>query len=134
MSTTLLVSIGIPGSGKTTFLKPFAEQHNFVYISPDSLREELTGDAVHQSEDARVWKIVEYATEKSLSDGKSVVIDATFTNTRVRNAFIEIARKEKAETVGMLFDVSLETALERNAQRERVVPEYVIEKMHTRLS
>jgi predicted kinase len=134
MSTTLLISIGIPGSGKTTFLRNLATEKNYTYISPDSLREQLTGDMADQSENENVWKTVEYTTEKYLSQGISVVIDATFTEKSNRERFIQLAKDAGAETVGILFDIPLETALERNAKRERIVPEHIVKKMHTRLS
>jgi dephospho-CoA kinase len=41
----IIIGIGVPGSGKTTALKPFAERNTYTYISPDDIRAELTGNA-----------------------------------------------------------------------------------------
>jgi predicted kinase len=38
----LILGIGLPGSGKTTALKPFAEKNGYIYISPGDIREELS--------------------------------------------------------------------------------------------
>lgn len=45
----VIVGIGLPGSGKTTALKPFADKNSYIYICPDDIRAELTGNPADQS-------------------------------------------------------------------------------------
>lgn len=40
-----IMGIGIPGSGKTTFLRKFAVDNHCEYISSDDVRAEMTGSA-----------------------------------------------------------------------------------------
>lgn len=40
----VIIGSGIPGAGKTTILKKFAEKYGYTYISSDTIRTELTND------------------------------------------------------------------------------------------
>ncbi len=130
----VIIGIGIPGSGKSTLLQKFATKNKYVYVCPDDIREELTGDPQDQTQNAEVWQEAYKRAQEYLALGKSVVFDATFTYSPQRIEFIEFVREHGAQKVqGVYLDVDLETAKERNASRERVVPEHVLERMHASL-
>ncbi len=131
----VIVGIGIPGSGKTTFLKEFSANNGYSYICPDDIREELTGNVSDQSKNAEVWQEAYKRTERELSQGNSVVFDATFANLGQRKDFLSFARLKGAEKIqGVCIEVGLEIAKERNQLRERKVPEAVLERMHRSLT
>lgn len=127
-----LIGIGIPGSGKTSTLKKFAEKNSYVYICPDDIRSELSGgDTADQSKNKEVWENTYNLAAKALQSGKTIVVDATFANPSQRKAFLEFLRNSGAEKIqGLYVDTSLEIAKERNSKRERKVPEFVLERMH----
>lgn len=130
----IVMSIGIPGSGKTTILKPFAVKNNYAYISPDDIRAELTGDASDQSKNKEAWQEARRRVVVSLEGGKTVVFDATFAKDFERKNFIQFAREHGVEKVlGFFAEVPLEVAKERNNARVRVVPEHSIDRMHSML-
>lgn len=130
----VIMGIGVPGSGKTTILKTFAEKNNYSYICPDDIRFELTGDHSNQTKNKEVWKIAYDRVGKELQSGNTVVFDATFVNEKQRKDFISYIKEEGAEKVqGVFLDVPIKIAKERNASRERVVPEYVMDRMHKML-
>lgn len=130
----IIMGVGIPGSGKTTALKPFAEKNTYIYISPDDIRAELTGDASDQSKNKEVWQEAHRRVAESLGRGETVVFDATFAIDVERKSFIQFAREHGAEEVhGVFAAVPLEIAKERNKARDRIVPEYAIDMMHTML-
>ena len=70
-----IIAVGIPASGKTTYLKPLAERIGATYINPDELREQLLGDATDHSQNTRVWGLLYEQIDAALGKG-SVVIDA----------------------------------------------------------
>lgn len=128
------MGIGIPGAGKTTALKPFAEKNIYTYISPDDIRAELTGDASDQSKNKEVWQEAYRRVAESLERGETVVFDATFAKDFERKNFIQFAREHGAEKVqGVFASVDFKVANGRNKARDRVVPEHAIDKMHTML-
>ena len=126
----VIVGIGIPGSGKTPVLKSFAEKNAYVYVCPDDIREELTGSAADQSRSREVWTEAYKRLQAQLMNGETVVFDATMANPDQRKQFLDFARKNGAERIeGIVFDTPLETATERNEQRDRKVPHDVMERM-----
>ena len=130
----VIIGIGIPGSGKTTVLKEYAEKYGYDYICPDDIRKEMLGDATEQSKNIEVWDEARRRTKDLLSQEKIIVFDATFTNAEMRKKFLDFVRENGAEKIqGILFDTPLEVAKERNLKRERQIPEHVIEKMESDL-
>lgn len=128
------MGIGIPGSGKTTALKPFAEQNQYVYLCPDDIRIELTGNSADQSKNREVWTKAHERVADALKNGETVVFDATFARDSERKNFISFAREHGATKIqGIVADVSFEIACERNLARDRVVPEHAMERMHQML-
>lgn len=131
----VIMAIGLPGTGKTTALKPFAERYGYTYISADEIRAELTGKEIDQSKNKEAWETVEFRLSEALADDQTVVVDATFANEKERQAFIALARELGAEKVqGVFTDVAFEVAHERNQQRERVVPEHAMKRMYNQLN
>lgn len=127
----VIMGIGIPGSGKTTLLKSFAEKHNYAYICPDDIRLELTGDAADQTKNQEVWELAYQRVVDMIHTQESVVIDATFTHQGERQKFLDYIREEGATKVeGLYVNTPLEIAKERNAQRERQVPEEILDMMN----
>lgn len=125
------MGVGIPGAGKTTALKPFAEKYSYTYISPDDIRGELTGNGLDQSKNEEVWQEAHHRVVESLKRRETVVFDATFARDEERKKFIQFAREHGAEKVhGVFAAVPYDVANERNKNRERVVPEHAMERMY----
>lgn len=130
----VIMGIGMPGSGKTTVLKAFAEKNQYVYICPDDIRLEITGDTKDQSKNKEVWARAYSLVGERLSEGKTVVFDATFAAEQDRTRFIDFARKNGAQKIqGVYMDIPLEVAKERNIKRERTVPEHALDRMSENL-
>lgn len=130
----IIMGVGIPGSGKTTALKPFAEKYSYTYISPDDIRAELTGDPANQSKNKEVWEEAYRRVSEGLEKNETVVFDATFAQDTERKNFIEFARKHGAEKIqGIFAAVPYEIANERNNARQRIVPEHAMNRMYKNL-
>jgi len=130
-----IMAIGIPGTGKTTALKPFAEKYGFTYINRDDIREEILGDARDQSQNKAVWEEANRRTQEALSQVKSVVLDATFVESWKRKDMTSFLHEAGASPIiGVVADVSFDVAKERNAGRDRVVPDDALLWMHNKLT
>ena len=129
----VIVGIGVPGCGKTTFLKPLSKKLALDYINPDDIRLEVTGDASDHSKELTVWEIVHTRLIEALKNSGAIV-DATYTKIKDRRQLVEICKRNGAEEIiAYWFNPPLKTCLERNAKRQRTVPESAILKMHNRL-
>lgn len=128
------LGVGIPGSGKTTVLKRLSEDLGVIRVSPDDIREELTGDQASQSVNSEAWNETYRRVEAALQLGHSAIVDATHTEAFRRPQTVEMYRSYGASAVvAIVFDTPLHVAKVRNAKRERVVPERVLYRMHSAL-
>jgi predicted kinase len=124
---TLYLMVGLPASGKTTYAKK--ELSDAIRVCYDDLVEMLTGewDVKHTG----LYHALEQAIiQTALFRGYDVVVDRTNVTRKVRQRFAAIAYNADAEMEAVIVTVSLKTALERNKNRERVVPEEAIKKLH----
>lgn len=129
----LIIGVGVPGCGKTTYLKPLAANLHLDYINPDEIREQLTGSMEDHSQEPEVWALVHQKVTEGIKD-KGAVLDATYTRRRDRRIVIDLARQYGAqEIIAYWFNLPLDSCMERNRLRSRRVPNAAIEKMYNRL-
>lgn len=79
--------IGIPGSGKSTYLRSL-DNPNIMVVCPDDIRVELTGDISDQSRNRDVWMYTEKRILDGLEDGRYVILDATNVGTENRTSLL----------------------------------------------
>ena len=102
----LIIFVGIPGSGKSTFFeKNFATTH--VHVSKDRMPNT-------SRRDERQEKMIADA----LAAGRDVVVDNTSPSRALREPLIAVARRCGARAVAYYFDCSVQLARARNRQRE----------------
>lgn len=119
---------GIPGSGKSTYCNKYKNNKDYVIISSDSIREEL-GDINDQSKNTEVFQIVHDRTKDALKNGYNVIQDCTSLNRKKRIAFLRQIQDIPCEKICVLFATPIEICKANNANRERKVPEEVIDRM-----
>ena len=124
---------GLPASGKSTYAKKLAEEENAIIHSSDELRAELFGTELHNdSNDSNdiLFKELHKRIINDLSNGKSVIYDATNINYKRRKAFLDSIKNIECEKICVLIATPYEDCLKYNALRERNVPEEVIKRMY----
>lgn len=85
---TLILPIGISGSGKSTWINSLINKDDYAIISPDEIRKELTGSISDQSKNIDVFQIADKLMYDSLRQKKPTIIDATNLNTVFRRKLI----------------------------------------------
>ncbi|MEM6449116.1 MAG: AAA family ATPase [Cyanobacteria bacterium P01_D01_bin.105] len=138
---SLIMLIGLPGSGKSTWARQFIEQQpNYRLIATDDVRYQLYGDEAVQGEWLHIWRTVLgqlKAARAAISAGQltGVIYDATNARRRHRREFIQAAKDCGYPSIHALWlDTALAVCLARNQMRTRRVPTAIIEKMHRQLT
>lgn len=127
---TFYMTVGLPGSGKSCLAESIP---NAVIHSSDAIRAEILGNVNDQTKQEQVFDILHERVLSDLMAGKDVVYDATNISYKRRINFLHQVRAlhlPNLRTVCLFMAVPYETCVERNNNRERVVPEAVIRKMY----
>jgi protein phosphatase len=124
----LIILVGPPASGKSTWGKKFADDNDVVYVSTDAIRAQIGSGEADQSVSAAAFGIARQRVSQALGAGKSAMIDATSVNRKARRDWIQLGRGHGAYIVAVAFEVSRDELLRRDAQRERHVGPEVIDR------
>ena len=125
----LILLVGIPGSGKTTYAKEYARTHDeTIHLSSDLIRAELYGDESTQGNPAEVFSLMQKRAVEALKGGKSVLYDATNMTRKDRAGIIAACPRHAKVEVHVIW-APIETCIERDANRDRTVGRAVIDKM-----
>jgi protein phosphatase len=126
----IVVLVGLPGSGKSTWLANMGARG----LSSDKIRALLADDETDQTIHDRVFETLRYLLRQRLAIGRPVTyIDATNLRPEERRPYIEIGREFGCAVEAVFFDVPLAECLARNAARDRVVPQDAMAKLAAKL-
>lgn len=128
----LIILVGPPGSGKSVYANKFVNETNteWIIISPDIIRGELTGDESDQSQNVRVFNRVYSDLVESLDQGFNVIYDATNCRSIHRHKILSAVKGHTNKVICIVFATAMSDCLANNKSRDRVVPEDVIERMY----
>src|SRR3954465_1134687 len=127
---TVVLTIGLPGSGKSTWYK----RRGITPLSSDLLRTILFDNITEQR-----YQHLVFSTLRSLLRARLIAkmpwnyVDATNLSPHERRQWIKMARSFGYEVQAVFFDVPFEVCLERNRKRERMVSEESMKKMAEKL-
>jgi len=123
-----VMMVGLPASGKTTVAKDY-ESRGYVRLSSDDIRKELFGNESCQTDNNLVFNTLHKRIRDALSQGKSVVYDATNINARRREAFLREIKRSCDYTHCVFMATPFSECCMRNIKRDRKVPMDAMNRM-----
>lgn len=126
---TLILLIGPPGAGKTTYAEKYISQHaNTVLLSSDKIRKEMWGNEAIQGDNNEIFGRMQTRTVDGLNFGYDVIYDATNMTRKDRARIIATCPKFARIEAHIIWS-PIETCIERDATRERTVGKEIIDRM-----
>ena len=102
MKKTMVILMGIQGSGKSTFYRTYLAQ-DFVRVNLDTLKTR------HQEK---------LLVDKCLAEGKSFAVDNTNPTKEDRQRYILPAKQAGFQIIGYFMESKLQVCMERNDRRK----------------
>lgn len=134
---SLVLMMGVPGSGKTTYAKKMMGDYD-IYVSRDEIRFKLVkeNEPYFSKEDEVLQTFIRTINDALPIAQRYVIADATHLNMGSRAKILKNLHNKPDNIYVVYVAVSLQTALERNAQRKgrALVPESSIKNMYKSIS
>lgn len=129
---SLVVLVGVSGSGKSTFAgRHFAPTE---VLSSDFCRGLVSDDVNDQSATEAAFEVLYFIAGKRLEAQKLVVVDATNVQPEARKGLVALAKAHHVLPVAIVLDVEAPVCAERNRSRaDRDFGAHVISNQHRQL-
>jgi protein phosphatase len=135
-ANALVLMVGPAGSGKSSFAE--AAFPASAIVSSDAMRERITDDITNQACSAQAYELMRAILGARLEFERLAVADATNVTAAHRQALYELAAHQprpdlkpmQRPIVVLVMACTLEECLVRNRARDRVVPDWVIERQY----
>lgn len=129
---SLVVLVGVSGSGKSTFARRHFKPTEV--LSSDVCRGWVSDDDNNQAATADAFDVLHFLARKRLKLGRLTVVDATNVQAASRKPLVEIAREFHCLPVAIVLDLPERLAHERNRGRaDRTFGPHVIRKQSSEL-
>lgn len=129
---SLVVLVGVSGSGKSTF----AAKHfgRFETVSSDFCRGLVADDENDQGATTDAFEVLDFIVGKRLAAGRLTVVDATSVQPDARRNLVELARSHDVLPVAIVLDVPERICVDRNdARPDRTFGPEVIRRQRDQL-
>lgn len=129
---SLIICIGAPASGKSTWATKFCAENEYVYLNADSFRGILGKDDSDQSVNKEVFEHLEIFVEYLIKTRQNCCIDNMNTTRLNRCLWLESAKEGGFDAKAVVFQTPQEVCVARNGARARKVPDFVIDRFFKR--
>lgn len=138
MNKTVLLTIGIPGCGKSTAADHMLRNTSHVIINADEIRKEFTGAEDNFSQDRAVWVKLFERFADALKNPAITHIGVTNTsiNHKSRKKYYDIAEASGVDVKWrfVCFTPDVKASMKLQTLRDRAVPKDIVEGFANRYS
>ena len=127
MRPKMFLMCGHCGSGKSTFARQFAKEHNLRYLAIDDMYAAFNGDPQDRNNKFDVWMTFWRQIHAAEMAGHDIIIDTNAPTMVDRTEFLNWFPTFEHHLIWIKADEEL--CLMNNAQRKRVIPVDVMKKL-----
>lgn len=127
----VVICVGIPASGKSTWALEQTSNGGAVVVCRDNIR--LALGLKHGDAEQKITDIAYNLLDASIVDGRDVIIADTNVNETNRNRLVKFCIERGADVELKVFPISLQEAIRRDSNREASVGVAVVTRMHKQL-
>jgi len=119
----IIIVIGLPGTGKTTFSKGLADHLDALHLNTDIIRDQLCLRGQYDRKTKNlIYKTMQEKAATALKEGQKVVLDGTFYKKRLRKNYIAFAKKLE-KPIKWIELKATEKAIKERVQQKRTYSE-----------
>lgn len=92
----IVIIIGLPGTGKTTFSKALAQEIGAIHLNTDILRDELDLRGQYdRNTKLLIYELLQAKVAQAINAKKDIIVDGTFYKKILRDDYFELAHKNQ---------------------------------------
>lgn len=110
-SKIIIILVGIPHSGKTTFSKYLQEKYNYKIVSTDNIKRRIYKDSKYNVK--HLFEIQKIELETLMKKNCLIVVDSNNSKKTYRNDIIKLANKYNYKYYSIYIESGLEDVKER---------------------
>lgn len=120
----LIITMGYPGSGKSYFVRQFAELYGLARVSEDRIRYELFETPTFSDDEFDIiGRVEQYMLEQIMRTERTIICEGIFMKTVERKQLLELARSNGYRTLTVWLQTDVETSIQRSSTRDRRNPD-----------
>lgn len=126
----MVMYVGLPASGKSTYARQLAKKINATIFSSDELREEMFGDVNDQEHNHELFIELHKRIKDCLRSGDNAIYDACNISSKRRRAFLQELNKINCVKKCIIMAKPYVWCILSDASRDRKVSPDVITRMY----
>ena len=116
----LIIVLGLPGTGKSTFATAFAQKIKAEHLNTDKIRDQLGLRGKYDQETkSMIYQQMLSLARKKLKENQHVIIDGTFSNTEWRKKILSLANEFSCKISWFVMDADEAIIKERISKKRR---------------
>jgi predicted kinase len=115
----IIIVIGLPGTGKTTFSRGLAERLGALHLNTDIIRDQLDLRGQYDRKTkSLIYNTMRDKAAEALQKEQSVILDGTFYKKKLRRDYINFAKKQNS-AIKWIELKATETAIKERVKQKR---------------
>jgi len=132
VTNKIILLVGVPGSGKSTWAKKYVEdsENHTIRVNNDELREMMNTVLYDWRNESLIADVVRDTVVNGLLRGWNVIIDNMNISKKHYNYWKKFADSQGYEVEVRIFDPGLDICIERDKLRSRTIGEERIKEIY----